>query len=90
MSHTAEGIITAGALWTQLFGDFDLGIKGIITQIQKSVVPVATAYNTDDSDHSNAEDEVEFSVEEMRAELERLMTDLHLARTVAGAEACGA
>jgi hypothetical protein len=73
------GIITAGALWTPLYNDFETGIKGIICQMEKSIIPPAPI-NTDDSEQSSTEDDVDFSVEEMRGELGRLMADLHLAK----------
>ena len=82
------GIITAGALWTPLYNDFETGIKGIISQMEKSVAPAPT--NTHGSEQSSTEDEVEFSVEELRGELGRLMADLHLAKkemTTSAAEA---
>jgi hypothetical protein len=55
---------------------------GIVAQIAKSTVPSSLPYTTDDeSGHSSTEDDVEFSVEEMRDELDRLMAALKLART---------
>jgi hypothetical protein len=74
------GIITAGALWTPLYNEFETGIKGIISQMEKSIIPAAAPMHTDDSEQSSTEDDIEFSVEEMRGELGRLMADLHLAK----------
>jgi hypothetical protein len=72
------GIVTAGALWTALYsGDFKDSIRKIIAQIRKNVVYVAPA-NTDES--SDEYEEVAFSVDDMRGELQRLMADLHVAK----------
>ena len=85
------GIITAGALWTPMYDDFETNAKKLILQIQRSVDAVNSKFDDDDSDYcgesegeqTSTEDEDgadDFSVDEMRAELERLMNDLRVAK----------
>jgi hypothetical protein len=74
------GIITAGALWQPLFDDaqFAAGIDGVVCQIQKVVQCPAADDGNSTGAHSvreSAEDEVLFSLAEMRAELDRLRSE---------------
>ena len=75
------GIITAGTLWTQITEDLKDSVDKLVLQIQRTLENRKLTGESDtddgDTDHSSTEDdELEFSVDEMRAELERLMADL--------------
>ena len=75
------GIITAGTLWTQMTDDLKDSVDKLVLQIQRTLEnrKLTSESDTDDgdTDHSSTDDdELEFSVDEMRAELERLMADL--------------
>ena len=82
------GIITAGSLWTSVdFDDLDGSAEKIVKQIDRTMDvfskrPGSTILDTDgDTDQSSTEDDEEgFSVEDMRGELERLMSDLRVAK----------
>lgn len=82
------GIITAGSLWTSVdLDDLEDGAEKIVKQIDRTMDvyskrPGSAFSDTDgDTDHSSTEDDEEgFSVEDMRGELERLMSDLRVAK----------
>ena len=78
------GVITAGALWTPLFSeaDFETNITSLVSQVQASVGSTTVEMLSSDSSADREEEEEEeqeessdFSVPEMRQELERLRAD---------------
>ena len=83
------GIITAGSLWTSVdLDNLEDGAEKIVKQIDRTMEvyskrPGSVFSDTDgDTDQSSTEDDEEegFSVEDMRGELERLMSDLRVAK----------
>ena len=91
------GIITAGTLWTAVHGgELDDAVDKLVIQMQStlenhrdqgmmSADSSASDADVDESDFSSTEDEdLEFSVQEMRDELQRLMADLRLVKAADG------
>ena len=91
------GIITAGALWTPISfdlkdsGDFGASVGKLVAQIQKTLVPpartgtaAAQMLASSDSELSSDEHDIDFSVAEMRDELERLKSEIEGIATKGG------
>lgn len=78
------GIITAGTLYVQMHGDMPACVGNLMVQVQRTLESRGfdSAEEDDPSDFSSTEDEehAEFTVEDMRGELERLMQDLRMAK----------